>query len=193
MFNYTPKNVLQHSYLQKYPERFRRLPKKARPDSWRTGASFYPSKEEAGLLPFGWRFGWAAPCLEFWSLKVASGFLFDDRFAHHALPGSFSFNVLDAASRIPRDPNFIYSIEDCQLRAKTFKKAITDKISTFNSNYYNKLRKVQVDTHDRRQSGTCVPEQCHVTHGVRLMTHFVICHMQLKKLQATIHDLANLL
>jgi len=53
--------------------------------------SFYPSKEEAGLLAFGWRFGWAAPCIEFWSLKVASGFLFDDRLAHHALPGSFSF------------------------------------------------------------------------------------------------------
>ena len=38
-----------------------------------------------------------------------------------------------------------------------------------------------------------VPEHCHVTHGVRLMTHFGICRIQLKTLQATIHDLANLL
>ena len=79
------------------------------------------------------------------------------------------------------------------MRAKTLKKADADKPPTVNHNYYNKLRKGQADTHDRRQSGIFVPEQCHVTHGVRLMTHFVICRMQLKTLQATIHDLANLL
>jgi len=108
-------------------------------------------------------------------------------------PGVFLSNVLDAARPDTARPKFYLQYFECQLRAKTLKKADADKLSTVNSNYYSNLCESQPDTHYRRQSCTCVPEQCHVTHGVRLLTHFGICRIQLKKLQATIHDLANLL
>ncbi len=49
------------------------------------------------MQSFGWRFGWAAPGLGFWSLKAASGFPLFGGLAHHALPGMFPFYIIAAA------------------------------------------------------------------------------------------------
>jgi len=74
------------------------------------------------MQSFGWRFGWAAPELEFWSLKAASGFPHFGGLAHHALLGMFPFYIIDAAKPENRATQTMFCLCDYVLLPVTCQK-----------------------------------------------------------------------
>ena len=89
------------------------------------------------MQSFGWRFGWAAPCHELLSLKAASGFPFFDGLAHHALPGMFSYHIIDAARPDNRATQTVMLFMTyCQSHAKSAQRGGSSNNQPVNLNYY---------------------------------------------------------
>ena len=151
-------------------------------------------RRRAGLLTFGWRFGWAAPGLEFWSLKVVSGVLLDGRLAHHALPGRFPFQCSRRCQTGYRATQILFAVLKLPIACQNCKAMATEtrqkQLSSFITDGYTTNNLVLITA--GRLPWVCQNKlMLHIVPP--LMTLFVAHHIQTKRSPTTVHYIANLL